>query len=158
MRCTQPNKVWKGFHDNPMTHSEAHYLMTIYDLQKARAADLVTALNIAAPTVSQALKALVFSKQGRVGFILLMGITTLMVALSFMAGFYLLVFFGILGAFDLFTTGKQEYLRQVPLSTYGIVFCTTLYLGLLILLGILAYYMAQSGIEGANIPLLFLSS
>ncbi len=59
MRCTQPNKVWKGFHDNPMTHSEAHYLMTIYDLQKARAADLVTALNIAAPTVSQALKALV---------------------------------------------------------------------------------------------------
>jgi Zn-dependent protease len=106
----------------------------------------------------QALKALVFSKQGHVGFILLMGITTLMVALSFMAGFYLLVFFGILGAFDLFTTGKQEYLRQVPLSTYGIVFCTVIYLGLLILLGVLAYYMAQSGIEGANIPLLFLSS
>jgi len=63
MRCTEPNKVWKSFHDNPMSHSEAHYLMTVYDLaqhgEKARAADLVKALNIAAPTVSQALKALV---------------------------------------------------------------------------------------------------
>lgn len=33
--------------------------MTIYDLKKARATDIVKALNIAAPTVSQALKALV---------------------------------------------------------------------------------------------------
>lgn len=59
MRCTQPNTHWKDFQDNPMTHSEAHYLMTIYDLKKARASELVKALNIAAPTVSQALKALV---------------------------------------------------------------------------------------------------
>lgn len=59
MRCTEPNAQWKAFHDNPMTHSEAHYLMTIYDLETARAIDLVKALNIAAPTVSQALKALV---------------------------------------------------------------------------------------------------
>lgn len=59
MRCTQANKVWKSFQDNPMSHSEAHYLMTIYDSKKARAIDLVKALNIAAPTVSQALKALV---------------------------------------------------------------------------------------------------
>lgn len=63
MRCTQANKVWKSFHENPVTHSEAHYLMTIYDLaqagKSARATDLVKALNIAAPTVSQALKALV---------------------------------------------------------------------------------------------------
>ena len=59
MRCTQANKVWKSFQDNPMSHSEAHYLMTIYDLEQARASDLVKALNIAAPTVSQALKSLV---------------------------------------------------------------------------------------------------
>ncbi len=59
MRCTQPNAHWKAFQDNPMSHSEAHYLTTIYDLKKARANDLVKALNIAAPTVSQALKALV---------------------------------------------------------------------------------------------------
>ena len=63
MRCTPANAQWKAFHDNPMTHSEAHYLMTIYDLNQAgktaRATDLVKALNIAAPTVSQALKALV---------------------------------------------------------------------------------------------------
>ncbi|NCP67769.1 metal-dependent transcriptional regulator [Candidatus Peregrinibacteria bacterium] len=59
MRCTEPNAHWKDFHENPMTHSEAHYLMTIYDLGSARANDLVKALNIAAPTVSQALKSLV---------------------------------------------------------------------------------------------------
>jgi len=59
MRCTQANAQWKAFHDNPMTHSEAHYLMTIFDLGTARASDLVKALNIAAPTVSQAIKALV---------------------------------------------------------------------------------------------------
>ncbi len=59
MRCTEPNAQWKAFHDNPVTHSEAHYLMTIYDLKTARASDLVKALNIAAPTVSQAIKALV---------------------------------------------------------------------------------------------------
>lgn len=58
MRCTQPNTHWKDFHDNPVSHSEAHYLMTIQDLGSAKAHDLVKALNIAAPTVSQALKAL----------------------------------------------------------------------------------------------------
>jgi Mn-dependent DtxR family transcriptional regulator len=59
MRCTEPNAHWKDFHENPISHSEAHYLMTISDLGSARASDLVKALNIAAPTVSQALKTLV---------------------------------------------------------------------------------------------------
>ena len=59
MRCTEPNAHWKDFQDNPMSHSEAHYLMTIYDLETARPSDIVKALNIAAPTVSQALKSLV---------------------------------------------------------------------------------------------------
>ena len=59
MRCTETNKVWKHFHENPLTHSEAHYLMTVHALGLARATDLVNALNVAAPTVSQALKTLV---------------------------------------------------------------------------------------------------
>ena len=63
MKCTEPNKVWKAFHESPLTHSEAHYLMTILDLEqtgkKPHAADLVRALNIAAPTVSQSIKSLI---------------------------------------------------------------------------------------------------
>lgn len=63
MKCTEPNKVWKSFHESPLSHSEAHYLMTILDLEnqskKPHAADLVRALNIAAPTVSQAVKSLI---------------------------------------------------------------------------------------------------
>ncbi len=59
MRCTSTNAVWKHFQENPLTHSEAHYLVTVHELGKARAADIVKALEIAAPTVSQALKTLV---------------------------------------------------------------------------------------------------
>ena len=59
MKCTQTNQVWKYFHDNPLTHSEAHYLMTIYETDNPHASDLVKALDLAAPTVSQALKTLV---------------------------------------------------------------------------------------------------
>lgn len=59
MKCTQSNQVWKHFHDNPLTHSEAHYLMTIHETDNAHASDLVRALNLSAPTVSQALKTLV---------------------------------------------------------------------------------------------------
>lgn len=59
MRCTNTNAVWKHFHENPLTHSEAHYLMTVHGLENARASDLVKSLDVAAPTVSQALKTLV---------------------------------------------------------------------------------------------------
>ncbi len=59
MKCTNTNEVWKHFHDNPLTHSEAHYIMTVHKLGTARAVDLVKTLNVAAPTVSQALKTLV---------------------------------------------------------------------------------------------------
>ncbi len=63
MRCTEPNKVWKSFHDNPLSHSEAHYVMTVLSQQNdkgfARASDIVKALKISAPTASQGLKALV---------------------------------------------------------------------------------------------------
>lgn len=59
MLCTNTNAVWKHFHDNPLTHSEAHYLMTIHETQNARASDLVKALRVSAPSVSQALKTLI---------------------------------------------------------------------------------------------------
>ncbi len=59
MLCTTTNHVWKHFHENPLSHSEAHYLMTIYETENAHASDLVKALDVSAPTVSQALKTLV---------------------------------------------------------------------------------------------------
>ena len=55
--------VWKAFKDNPITHSGAHYLMTIHEMQErkwyARSSDIAKALEISAPSCSQSLKQLV---------------------------------------------------------------------------------------------------
>lgn len=55
--------VWKSFEQNPITHSGAHYLMTIHEIQErkgyARASDVAKALSIAVPSCTQALKKLV---------------------------------------------------------------------------------------------------
>ena len=59
MLCTKTNQVWKHFQENPLSHSEAHYLMTIHETKKPHASDLAKSLEVSAPTVSQAIKTLV---------------------------------------------------------------------------------------------------
>lgn len=55
--------VWKAFRDHPVTHSDAHYLMTIHEIQErkwyARASDVSQALEVSAPSCLQSLKKLV---------------------------------------------------------------------------------------------------
>ena len=55
-------EVWKSFEENQLTHSAAHYLMTIYDLLLdkgyARVTDVAKRLNITRGSCSISLKAL----------------------------------------------------------------------------------------------------
>jgi len=55
--------VWKSFRDNPITHSWAHYLMTIHEMQErkwyARASDIAKALEVSTPSCLQSLKQLI---------------------------------------------------------------------------------------------------
>ena len=57
------NDVWKEFEQNPLTHSGAHYLMTIHEIAErkgyARTTDVAKALEISVPSCSQSLKSLV---------------------------------------------------------------------------------------------------
>lgn len=59
-------EVWKEFNDNPLSHSEAHYLMTVHELEErkgyARATDVSRALNISVPSCTQSLKKLLKKK------------------------------------------------------------------------------------------------
>lgn len=57
------HKVWKEFAKNELTHSSAHYLMTIHELLKkqgyARLSDMAKELNVSKGSLSTSLKALV---------------------------------------------------------------------------------------------------
>ena len=54
------DSVWKAFEQNPLTHSAAHYLMTVHEIQDtngyARVTDVAKALDISLPSCSQSLK------------------------------------------------------------------------------------------------------
>jgi DtxR family Mn-dependent transcriptional regulator len=56
------NEVWKSFEENQLTHSAAHYLMTIHDLLEAqgyaRVTDIAKRLNITRGSCSISLKPL----------------------------------------------------------------------------------------------------
>ena len=56
------NQVWKEFEDNALTHSAAHYLMTIHELRQdqgyARVTDIAKRLNITRGSCSISLKPL----------------------------------------------------------------------------------------------------
>lgn len=60
------NKVWKEFSKNKLTHSGAHYLMAIHNLQKeqgyARLSDVAKRLNISKGSLSTSLKSLIKKK------------------------------------------------------------------------------------------------
>jgi len=55
-------EVWKQFNQNPLSHSAAHYLMAVHDIQNrkgyARLTDIAEQLNISAASASQSLKTL----------------------------------------------------------------------------------------------------
>lgn len=55
--------VRKAFKENPISHSGAHYLMTVHELEDrkwyARAKDVALALDVSAPSCLQSLKQLV---------------------------------------------------------------------------------------------------
>ena len=57
-----PREVWKTYEDNALTHSAAHYLMTIHDLLQtqgyARVTDIAKRLNITRGSCSISLKPL----------------------------------------------------------------------------------------------------
>ncbi|MBW7907680.1 MAG: metal-dependent transcriptional regulator [Kiritimatiellae bacterium] len=57
-----PTEVWKSYEDNLLTHSAAHYLMTIHELLKtqgyARVTDIAKRLNITRGSCSISLKPL----------------------------------------------------------------------------------------------------
>ena len=77
-------------------------------------------------------------------------------------GFYLLMLFGIIGTFDLLS-GNDEQNKDpskniVPMTNTGILLTLLSYAGLLAVLLWLSVIMADSGIPGTNLPLIFISS
>ena len=62
MNKRQQSNTWKNFEQNPLTHSAAHYLMTIYELHQehgyARVTDIAKRLNISPGSCSITLKSL----------------------------------------------------------------------------------------------------
>lgn len=71
-------EVWKAFNHNLLTHSAAHYLMSVHKIQNrkgyARLTDIANELNISAASASQSLKALLaknFIKENEDKFFLL---------------------------------------------------------------------------------------
>ncbi|WP_020209746.1 metalloprotease [Gilvimarinus chinensis] len=106
----------------------------------------------------QAIKAIAYSKPGKLGHIIMLALSAVLVAGAAAFGFTLLVFFGILGAVDLLASGSKEYQRQVPMNTYGMTVCAALYFFIVAVLVAISWAMAGSGIAGANLPFVFLSS
>lgn len=106
----------------------------------------------------QTVKAIVFSRPGVLGRVLLLGLNAFLVVGSWYFGLTLLAFFGILGAVDLIFTGKADMQKALPMNTSGMLVATVTYLGLIGLLVALSISMASSGLDGANLPLVFLQS
>lgn len=106
----------------------------------------------------QTLKSIVFSRPGWLGKGLLLGLNALLVVASFFFGFTLLGVFGILGAADLIFTDDSDMRGPIPMNTSGILVATVVYLALIGLLVMLSISMADSGLPGADLPLVFLRS
>jgi len=103
-------------------------------------------------------KSIVFSRPGMLGRGLLLGLNTLLVVGAFHFGFNLLAFFGVIGALDLIFTRTSAMARVRPMKSGGMLVAAVTYLGLIGLLGLLSVQMAATGLEGANLPLVFLKS
>lgn len=80
------------------------------------------------------------------------------IVLMFWLDFKLIGFFGILGLLDIAFSGKDEKRPHAPMNTTGIIFTLFCYGALLATLVVIAGYMDNSGIPGADLPLIFLKS
>lgn len=98
-------------------------------------------------------------KAAKIGLLLVTGNLSLA---AWYFGFYLLMLFGIIGTFDLLS-GNDEQNKDpskniVPMTNTGILLTLLSYAGLLAVLLWLSVIMADSGIPGTNLPLIFISS
>lgn len=66
--------------------------------------------------------------------------------------------FGILGTFDLLSDANERDKALPPMTDTGILVTILAYCGLLAILLWLSALMADSGIPGTNLPLIFISS
>ena len=66
--------------------------------------------------------------------------------------------FGILGTFDLLSDSDERDKTLQPMTDTGILVTILAYCGLLAILLWLSVLMADSGIPGTNLPLIFISS
>jgi len=108
------------------------------------------------------LQAAAYSRKGKVAKLGLLLVTGSLSLAAWYFGFYLLMLFGIIGTFDLLS-GNDEQNKDpskniVPMTNTGILLTLLSYAGLLAVLLWLSVIMADSGIPGTNLPLIFISS
>lgn len=108
------------------------------------------------------LQAAAYSRKGNAAKLGLLLVTGSLSLTAWYFGFYLLMLFGIIGTFDLLS-GNNEQNKDpskniVPMTNTGILLTLLSYAGLLAVLLWLSVIMADSGIPGTNLPLIFISS
>ena len=104
------------------------------------------------------MQAAAFSRQGKAAKTALLLATGSLSFAAWYFGFYLLMLFGILGTFDLLSDSEQRDKDIVPMTDTGILVTLLSYVGLMAILLWLSVIMADSGIPGTNLPLIFISS
>jgi len=104
------------------------------------------------------MQAAAFSRKGKAAKTALLLVTGSLTLAAWYFGFYLLMLFGILGTFDLLSDSEERDRDIVPMTDTGILVTLLSYVGLLAILLWLSVIMADSGIPGTNLPLIFISS
>lgn len=104
------------------------------------------------------MQAAAFSRRGKAAKTGLLLVTGSLTFASWYFGFYLLMLFGILGTFDLLSDREERDKDIVPMTDTGILVTLLSYVGLMAILLWLSVMMADSGIPGTNLPLIFISS
>lgn len=103
-------------------------------------------------------QAAAYSRKGKAAKIGLVVVTGGLSCAAWYFGFYLLMLFGILGTFDLLSDTDERDKALPPMTDTGILVTILAYCGLLAILLWLSVLMADSGIPGTNLPLIFISS
>lgn len=104
------------------------------------------------------MQAAAFSRKGKAAKTGLLLVTGSLTFAAWYFGFYLLMLFGILGTFDLLSDSEERDKDIVPMTDTGILVTLLSYVGLMAILLWLSVMMADSGIPGTNLPLIFISS
>ncbi|MCB5227142.1 M50 family metallopeptidase [Alishewanella sp. 16-MA] len=104
------------------------------------------------------IQAAVYSRNGKAAKLALLFFTGSLSFAAWYFGFYLLMLFGLLGTLDLWFEADEQAKNVLPMSNTGILITIVSYLCLLAVLLWLSTIMADSGIPGTNLPLIFISS